>query len=94
MVNPKEADLERVEESLKVFGEHRDRLRRELGINGDGGITTAETLKEEDEAATLLDRMTSAEILHLFETNHEKWKELMEAKERAGFRKLFGRGPR
>jgi hypothetical protein len=42
----------------------------------------------EAEAKSLFDRMTPAELMELYQTDHEKWEKVMESVESAGLRKL------
>lgn len=81
----KDEEIAQHNDSIKVLTE---RLK-ELGVV-DATKDIASKHRSEDEAESLYDRMTPAEVMELYQTDREKWQEMMDAKEQAGLRKLFG----
>lgn len=80
-------ELARVRDSLKTFREREADLSRELGEDPVQDITTSH--REEEENASLFDELTSAELMHLYQNDRERWKRIMDAKQSAGERKLM-----
>lgn len=46
------------------------------------------THKQEDESTSLFDRMSSKELMELYQTDREKWQQVMDSVQSAGERKL------
>jgi phage I-like protein len=96
-INPKEAhmseqlkeELDKVRESLRTFRDREVELTRELGEKPLENIAAGH--RQEDEMATLYDRMSSAELHDLYTNNRDEWHRVMDAKYNHGLRKLMGR---
>lgn len=82
----KQDELARVRDSLKVFREREAELSRELG--DDPTVDIAASQRDEEENATLFDKLTSAELMSLYQTDRERWQAIIDAKQSAGERKL------
>lgn len=59
-----------------------------LGAGDDETPTPESKRKKEDEGASLFERMSSAELMTLYQTDKEKWQEVMDSVLSAGERKL------
>ena len=82
-------ELERLRQSIQMFRERETELSRKLGEESLTHIAAAH--RDEDDRATLYDRMTSAELMSLYETNRSEWQRVIEAKHAQGMHRLFGR---
>lgn len=79
-------ELARLRESLKVFSTREAELARELG---EAPVTDlASKHREEDEGGSLFERMTSKELMELYETDRPRWQGIMDSVQSAGERKL------
>ncbi len=90
-------ELEKVRAWLEKLKEDEARLLKELGREGgrdDAGGRGAgpgaliASAKEEDELATMFDKLSGAELYRLYTEDRETWQAIMDAKERAGWKKL------
>ena len=79
----KEEDIAQHEKNIRVLQEEVDRLR---GGPAAPSLSTKHTA--EDEAQSLFDRMSSAELMELYQTDREKWQQVMDSVQSAGERKL------
>ena len=79
--------LARAADFRKLAAELEADVARERGEDPVQDITA--THREEEENATLFDKLTSAELMHLYQTDRERWKRIMDAKQSAGERKLM-----
>lgn len=82
------------EERLRKIAKERQSLDKdEAESNRVLGITSVDQmragLRAEDEGETLFDRLTPAELMHLYETDREQWHRILGAKRAAGERKLI-----
>ena len=83
----KEERLKNIRESIKLFSQEEAVVARELGVDAVEDIRSKHRL--EDDAETLYDRMTPAEMMKLYETDRQEWKRILDAKRAAGERKLM-----
>ena len=94
-------DLKLTDEQRRAQLAHAEtearRLRQELGEsepgsrggeNGGGGDVSAR-VREEDTNADLFNRLSPAELTNLYLNDRPRWEQVIEAKERAGIRKLL-----
>jgi hypothetical protein len=65
---------------------HKEQLGRQLGKAGPTGGTHKHEV--EDSAMATFERMTSAELTELYQTDREAWQELIDGVQSAGERKL------
>jgi len=86
----KVAKLGNLEKAGKLYLDEAAALRKELGIEGDGGggDMTA-TVEKRDQNAALWDKMTPAEKMELYSNDRERWNAIKDAYEAEGIRKLF-----
>jgi hypothetical protein len=82
-----QAQRDRVRESIKTFQEEDAHLSAQLGEESAASVRT--TRMKEDEDSELFDRLSPAERKTLWETNRGEWQRILDAKEKAGLRKLF-----
>ncbi len=61
---------------------------KDLGIDDDETPSPEKKRKQEDESATLFERMSSAELMQLYQSDRAKWQEVMDSVLSAGERKL------
>jgi hypothetical protein len=61
------------------------------GGNGKPLEQIAAAHRNEEELATLYDRMSSAELMELYSTSKDEWQKIIHAKENSGLKKLMGR---
>lgn len=59
-----------------------------LGAGDDETPTPESKRKHEDESASLFEKMSSAEVMQLYQTDRAKWQEVMDSVLSAGERKL------
>jgi hypothetical protein len=64
------------------------KLQGKPAVEGDVKPDIAARLNEEGEGASLFDKMTSAELMELYQTDRAKWQEVMDSVQSAGERKL------
>ena len=77
----------------KDLAKREQHFLTELGIaNSPAPVDPVATMQQEEESATLFDRLTPAELTDLYLNDRERWKEIMRAKKQSGLRRLFGGG--
>lgn len=81
-----EAEYQKTLDGLGRWKEHAEELGRKLGKEVATDISSK--LGAEEEATSLFERMTSAELMELYQTNPTKWQEVMDGVQSAGERKL------
>lgn len=79
-----EEQIAQHEKNIKVLQDEVNRLRGGSSAQFDISARHA----TEEEGASLFDKLTSEELTELYVTDKKKWKEVMDAKESAGERKL------
>ena len=87
MSQAKREERDRVRESIKAFLQHEAQLSRDLGE--EPYVDLVKKHRAEDQAVELFDRMTPSEMLDLYYSDRDRWRQVMEAKRQAGMRQLF-----
>jgi hypothetical protein len=67
--------------------------RKEEGGGGGGGTGAGDVIagqKEQDQLAEMFDKLSPAELYRLYDEDRPTWQKIMDAKERAGWKRLFG----
>lgn len=61
---------------------------KELGEHDEGTTDITSKHRVEDASTSLFEKMTSAELMELYQTDRAKWQEVMDSVQSAGERKL------
>ena len=88
MSSDKQKELEQVRASMKTFKEAEAQLVKELGMQPTDDLLSQ--VRGQDDLAGLYDKLTPAQLLDLYNNDHDKWEQILEAVETVGSRKLFG----
>lgn len=82
-------ELAKIDGFIADYQNERAKLLAKSGGASSVGDVIATELQDEEDRASLFYKMSSAELMRLYETDREEWNRVMEATQSSGMRKLL-----